>query len=299
MSVLSLVGACLWLVCGCQGTGPAATPPPATAQPILDPAPATTSRVTPSRAPTARPTPTAKPRRPLVALDPGHGGEDLGARHFDLNGQMDFHESTINLQLAQRIGNKLKAQGYRVFYTRDGDYLPNRAQKDLNGDGELTPHDDLLLRVDLVNRARADLLLSLHQNAWEHPDDELVRATGGTTTYYCPDRTFADRNLRFANLVHAEVLATVRRFGHEPTDRGVLPDHSLAAPGDAARHLMILGPVDRVIKRASQMPGVLSEPLFITCDVEAALMVREDFQEALADAYVRAIVAYFAEQESP
>ena len=293
-----MLGLCgLLALAGCasgraRGTPSPTSPPQQVAR--SEPTSTPSSLPQPTATPTVTPTPT--PAGPLVALDPGHGGEDLGARHFNLEGNMDFHESTINLQIALRIGEKLKAKGYRVFYARDGNYYPNRSQQDMNGDGEFGPHDDLLYRVQLINQAGADLLLSLHENAWEHRDESLVRATGGTTTYYCPDRPFGDQSLRFATLVHEKVLAMLRAWGHEPTDRKVLIDHAPAVPGDPGGHFVILGPVDEVIKQASQMPGCLSEPLFITCDAEAALMIRPDFQDTLAQAYTDAIVAYFEEQ---
>jgi len=270
-------------------------PPAATPQPIIDVAATATPPPAPSATPAPSPTPT--PAAPLVALDPGHGGEDLGARHFKRDGNMDIYESEINLQLALRIGDKLEDKGLRVVYTRDGDYYPNRNKVDLNGDGEFGDRDDLIYRNRLVNQAGADLLLSLHENGWEHPDEELVRATGGTTTYYCSSRPFADRSLAFATLVQAQVLATLQRFGLTPIDRGILVAHDNEIdPTSSGTHLVMFGPVDDVIKEASQMPGCLSEPMFMTCDAEAELMQRDDFMDALADGYVNAIVAYFQEQ---
>lgn len=281
---------CLLLLAGCAGTGqvpnPAGPSPLPVQNPAATPTPFSSPTVTP---PTLTPTPSA----PLVALDAGHGGLDLGARHFKLDGNMDFYESAINLALVQRIGAKLQARGYRVVYTREGDYYPNRDKVDLNGDGEFNDRDDLIYRNRLINQAGADLLLSLHENAWEHPDEALVRATGGTTTYYCPDRPFAEQSLRFATLVQEGVLATLARYGDETVDRGVVVDHELADATSDGVHLIILGPEDKVIKEATQMPGALCEPMFITCDAEAALMVREDVQDALAEAFADAIQTYF------
>lgn len=286
--VLSVLATCLLLSAGCRPAQRLAAPSP---QPVFTLAP--TATALPTRLPS--PTPTPAPAAPLVALDPGHGGADLGARHFNLDGNMDLYESEVNLQLALRIGEKLKAKGFRVMYTREGNDYPNREKVDLNGDGEFNDRDDLLFRNHLVNQAGADLLLSLHENAWEGWSESLVRATGGATTYYCPDRPFAERSLRFATLVHEQVLATLRRFGHDPIDRRVVVDHELVDGTSDGVHLVMLGPVDHVIKEATQMPGVLTEPMFITCDAEAALMQREDFMDALAEGYVEAIEAYFRE----
>ncbi|MDI7277991.1 MAG: N-acetylmuramoyl-L-alanine amidase [Anaerolineae bacterium] len=296
-----------FLLVRCAQTRRPATPSPTS---VVVRAVATTPAASRGTQPVARtqPSPTVPPsvaptripgQGPLVALDPGHGGEDLGARHFKRDGQMDFYESTITLQLALRIGARLEALGYRVFYTRDGDYDPNLYERDVTGDGEINLRDVVQTRTDLVNESGADILISLHLNAWECDDEELWRATGGTETYYCPDRPFGDRNLRLATLVHQNILAALRRLGHEPSDRGVMIDHAPAYPGDPGNHLMILGPKDEIIVRPSNMPGILSEPVFITCDAEAYLIIREDAQDALAQAYVDAIVQYFKEYPLP
>ena len=84
----------------------------------------------------------------------------MGARHFDQDGQMDFSESEVNLALATRTRDLLLKRGYRVLLTRGGDYLLNRGRRDINGDGQIDHVDESQARVDMINAARADLLLS-------------------------------------------------------------------------------------------------------------------------------------------
>ena len=79
--------------------------------------------------------------------------------------------------LTGKINAKLEAAGYRVFYTRDGDYDPNPCEKDSNGDGEINLRDVVQTRIDLINASGADIQLSLHINDWESDDEELLRAT--------------------------------------------------------------------------------------------------------------------------
>ncbi len=298
---LALPVLCLGLIllagCGPGAGRPAASPtPPVPPIAVADPTATRPPEPSPQPSASAAAAPTAIPGQgPLIALDPGHGGEDLGARHFNLQEQMDLHESTVTLAICLKIGQKLKALGYRVFYTRDGDYDPNPYERDVNGDGEINLRDVVQARTDLANQSGADLLLSIHMNAWETKDEALLRATGGTETYYCPDRPFGEKNLRLATLVHQNLLATLARVGDEVSDRNIHIDHEIAYPGDPGHHLMILGPKDEIIVRPSNMPGMLSEPMFITCDREAALMARDDVQDALAQAYVDAVVAYFTE----
>lgn len=79
-----------------------------------------------------------------VVIDPGHGGEDLGAR-----GAGDLAEKEYVLRLARRLKAAIESRiGLRVILTRDGD-------------------DDVPLdrRASLANNNKADLFISLHANA--------------------------------------------------------------------------------------------------------------------------------------
>ncbi len=243
---------------------------------------------------------TAVPR-PRVAVDAGHGGTDVGGQHCNALGAIDLTESQVNLQVAFLLRDALQARGCDVYLTRSGDDFPGEPLQDWNGDGEVTLRDDLQLRTDRVNAQGADLLISLHENALDDVDPlaSCYSGGGGTTTYYCADRPFADRNLRLATLVHQEVLAAIRSFGYEPADQGVIDDHLLQTPTGKGEHLYILGPHDNVITRPSLMPGVLSEALFLSCEHEAALLARADFRAALAEAYADAIAAYFEGEGRP
>ena len=98
------------------------------------------------------------PRRtvPLrIVLDPGHGGPDCGAR-----GRGGTQEKDITLDLARRLGDFLKRQGFEVAFTRDRD-----------------EYVDLKDRVRFAGRAMADLLVSIHVNASRN------RSAHGVETY--------------------------------------------------------------------------------------------------------------------
>ena len=236
----------------------------------------------------------APPRRPRVAVDPGHGGSDVGGKHTNAQGAVDLTESEVNLQVALLLRSRLEARGCDVYLTRTDGSIPGEPLQDWNGDGEVNVRDELQLRIDRINAQGADLLISLHENALDDADPLASCASSGTATYYCADRPFTAQSVRLANLVHSRVLATIRSFGYEPADQGVIDDRLLETPAGKGHHLYILGPHDNVIARPSNMPGVLSEPLFLTCEPEAALLARDDFRTALADAYAEAIMAYLA-----
>lgn len=256
--------------------------------------PRRTAAATTTPSVTTRPTHTQTPLPPLVAIDAGHGGRDFGGRHFDADGHMDFSEKEANLAIVLKIAERVRAAGYRVLLTRDGDYRINSEQRpDLNEDGEVDSADEVLARVDLVNEAGADLLLSIHQNAYYGADAQDV---GGTQTLYCAERPFSDDSYRFACLVHEKLLVAFSQMGYETRDRGVMPDANLEVPGAKGDYLILFGPLTERISIPSKMPGVLSETLFVTNDVEAELLQRADVQDALADAYAAAVTGYFQGQ---
>ncbi len=77
---------------------------------------------------------------PLVVLDPGHGGEDSGAR--SASGKAEKH---LTLELARRLKRALEAQGVRVELARQRD-----------------ERVDVVRRVEMANGLNADLFLTLH-----------------------------------------------------------------------------------------------------------------------------------------
>ncbi len=86
----------------------------------------------------------AEVKKPLIVLDPGHGGQDPGAL-----GKKGTREKAVTLAMAKEVKNGLLRTGrYRVLLTRETDiYIP------LQG------------RVDIARRANADVFISLHADS--------------------------------------------------------------------------------------------------------------------------------------
>jgi N-acetylmuramoyl-L-alanine amidase len=302
VSVLLLL-ACLCLAAcssnAAQGNPEVVTPD---GQPSVAPAeaateipPAATPTPVPSPTATATAVPTATPTREpfVVMLDPGHGGFDLGARRFDENGKMVYHESTINLELALLTRDELLARGFQVRMTRETDTTVNVDQVDTSGDGVLEyTQDEMHARIDVVNASDADLLLSIHHNAWADANGVSYPEVGGIQTYYCADRPWGAENRRFALLVHQYLTDAMVAYGYHPEDRGVLDDFEPDPSDSRGKHLMILGPVSARIRRETHIPGVLSEPVFITHAEEGLLLQDPAFLHALAVGYAEAIEAF-------
>lgn len=88
------------------------------------------------------PTPSISSLKPLIIIDPGHGGTDEGAK---VNA---FMEKKVTLVTALMVRKHLEELGYRVLMTRSKDvYLP------------------LPRRVAVANKAKASLFVSIHFNS--------------------------------------------------------------------------------------------------------------------------------------
>jgi N-acetylmuramoyl-L-alanine amidase len=127
----------------------------------------------------------SRPRqsRPVIALDPGHGGRDPGAVGVD-----GILEKDIVLLVAHQVRRLLQERGYEVVMTRTDDR-------------------EVLLRprVDIAVQANATLLVSIHANALDRS------SVHGIETYYLrPD------SAELAAILHRSL---VRATG--AADRGV------------------------------------------------------------------------------
>ena len=104
----------------------------------------------------------------VVCVDPGHGGTDPGK--VGISGQL---EKDINLAIAKKLKNYLEASDVVVVLTRDKDmglYSPNDTHKKMA---------DMRKRCQLIEEAKPDLVISIHQNSYHEED---IR--GGQVFYY-------------------------------------------------------------------------------------------------------------------
>lgn len=227
-----------------------------------------------------------------IFLDPGHGGPNGGgAVRRNSQGEVVLREQEVALAVALKTAELLRSQGYQVILSRENDQRPG-SDRDINGDGRINYRDGLQAAVDLANASGADLFISLHSNSAQAPE------ASGIEVYYCDDREFAAENQRLAELVQAHLLQALQGIGYPAVDRGIKDDSVLYSHRRRQGHLFVLGPARtgsrwRVHPRASQMPGVLAEALFVTNEADAQLLASDEGQLALARGYAAAVEAYF------
>jgi N-acetylmuramoyl-L-alanine amidase len=250
------------------------TSTPAPGNPALTP--------TPQSQATASPAPSA-PRQRIVALDPGHGGEDYGTpERIELNGEL-VKEKELDLIIAKLVAGELEKRGYKPILLRTSDELPNTPPADLNGDGEVSGADDMQVRIDRANAADADVLVSIHLNAFEDS------SASGTETFYCDERPFAEKNLFLAHSIHDSIISALTSHGYAVVDRGI----GIDSAGEDPRHLFMLGPQTEKCLRPSNMPGTLVEALYLTNPADAEILKHQESLGWLAAGMADGIERYF------
>jgi N-acetylmuramoyl-L-alanine amidase len=220
---------------------------------------------------TAAPPPSLR----TIVLDPGHGGTDSGAE----NKALGINEKTFTLDVAKRLQLLLEALGYRVVLTRTGD--TRLAPK---------PEADLPLRVELANRARADLFISIHFNSVASDTK-----TSGTEIY-----TFAPQFQRSVSSWGAGQGDDAERTA-SPVNRydpwSAVAAHALhstllakLATSDRGQKIKHLG-----VLRGLNCPGVLVESAFLSNDSEARKVATPAFRQKIAEGIADGVVAYAAQ----
>lgn len=135
--------------------------------------------------------------RPVVAVDPGHGGIDGGASYGRTL------EKDLNLKMALILEEALRKEGLSPFLTRRTDaHLSLRSYR-----------EDLARRLELAQKSGARLLMALHANASEASDAE------GSLVLFRPGD---ERSRLLARIVREELEAA---DPERPNAAGVEPDH--------------------------------------------------------------------------
>jgi N-acetylmuramoyl-L-alanine amidase len=226
----------------------------------------------------------------IVALDPGHGGEDPGA-----SGPAGTLEKDVVLQVALKLRDRINAttvNGHpmRAYLTRDDDFFV-----------------PLGVRVQKAQRVNADLFVSLHADAFFTPDPQgasvFALSTKGASS--AAARWMASKE-NAADLVGGANLKTKDSNVHR-----ALVDMSTAAQIKDSLKLgsAMLGEVKKVGKlhkpqveqaafavlKAPDIPSVLVETAFISNPDEERRLNTAEYQNDLADALLKGIAKYFAQ----
>ncbi len=271
------------------GASPAA--PASPVRPDVDPARAATAVAAQTRS--KRPAPAAAEVRTdrliIVALDPGHGGEDPGAV-----GPGGTREKDVVLRLAHQLRDRINGMtvggnAMRAYLTRDADYFV-----------------PLHVRVQKARRVQADLFVSLHADAFytPRPQGASVFALSQNGASSSAARWMADKENK------ADLIGGLNVASRDETLQRAMLDMSTTAQIKDSLQLgsAMLGEIGRIGKlhkprveqagfavlKAPDIPSVLVEAAFISNPEEEAKLNDEKYLSQLADALVRGIEGYFA-----
>jgi N-acetylmuramoyl-L-alanine amidase len=242
--------------------------------------------------PASAPAPKAEPRadsgdpRPLVVLDPGHGGIDTGTRAP--SGEL---EKDIVLDFAQRLRDRIEKSGkYRVLMTRTDDtYVP------------------LAERVRIARNAGASLFVSIHADSLPHKEGDAQGATVYTLSETASDpqaAQLADEENR------SDVIAGVD-LKTEPDDvAGILIDlaqretktfsvqfaHTVVtAMNETARlHKDPVKSAGFRVLRAPDVPSVLIELGYVSNKQDLQSLLSDTWRDHTANAIASAVDGYFS-----
>lgn len=221
----------------------------------------------------------------IVAIDPGHGGEDPGAI-----GPTGLREKDVVLQIARQLQERINARpGMRAMLTRDADFFV-----------------PLQERVNKARRVQADLFLSIHADAFITPQARgasvfALSDSGATSTAarWMAKRENASDAIGGINVASKDTHVL----------RALLDMSTTAQIKDSLRvGREVLGNIGQVGKlhkgqveqagfavlKAPDIPSILVETAFISNPEEEAKLRDEDYQAQLVKAVYTGIVRYFS-----
>jgi N-acetylmuramoyl-L-alanine amidase len=251
----------------------------------------------------------------LVAIDPGHGGcLDWGVPDPSERG-VELAEKTLTLAIAERLRDRLEAEGIGVLMIREGDEAlagdlapefgcNGPPWRDVDGDGEagfeetgrIRTRDELQARIDRANLAGADAFVSIHINSLT--EDGVVFELAATQTFYDDETPWgAEASARLADGLQAGVVAGIDALAtYERQDRGTeaVAYYAISRTWDPATDSCEV-PGDEWCKphRGLQMPAALAEVGSITLRAEHDLLASADGQETIAGGLLGGLADFF------
>ncbi len=229
----------------------------------------------------------------IVALDPGHGGEDPGAI-----GPRGTREKEVVLKIAHRLRDRINntviktKQGnlpMRAYLTRDADYFVPLQQ-----------------RVEKARRVQADLFISIHADAFQTPQAK------GASVFALSDGAASSAAAKWMAKQEnrADLIGGLNIKSQDAAVQRALLDMSTTAQIKDSLKLgsAMLGQIKHIGKlhkgrveqagfavlKAPDIPSVLVETAFISNPEEEQRLVSPQYQNDLADALMKGIERYFS-----
>ena len=229
---------------------------------------------------------TARLKDVVIAIDPGHGGEDPGAI-----GKHGTYEKHVVLSIAKKLAREInRRKGMKAMLTREGDYFLK-----------------LRKRIEIARRYEADLFVSLHADAFRDP---RVR---GSSVYVLSQKGASSEMARWLadRENNTELIGGVEREAKDDVLWGVLLDlsqansleQSINVADRVLQGLMGIGKVHRpevqsagfAVLKSPDIPSILIETAFISNPLEEKRLLDQNYQNRLVRAITDSLHGYFLE----
>jgi N-acetylmuramoyl-L-alanine amidase len=259
--------------------------------PVPRPEPAASAPLLQTLAPQPPPAPATDEERRrvdrliIVALDPGHGGEDPGAI-----GPTGLREKDVVLALALQLRDRLNAvPGMRVMMTRDADFF--------------VPLNE---RVRKARRVQADLFVSLHADAFFKPQARgasvfalSTRGASSTAARWMADKENAADAVGGVNVGKVRDAQLLEAMLDMSTTAQI--KDSLKIGGEVLQRIGRVGKLHKnqveqagfAVLKAPDIPSILVETAFISNPEEEARLRDKGFRLELVTAVASGIRHYF------
>lgn len=226
----------------------------------------------------------ARGREIIVAIDAGHGGKDVGAQ-----GSNGTQEKDVVFAIAKRLEGYVNAQpGMKALMIRNGDYF-------------VKLHE----RVNIARAAKADLFVSIHADAFNdtsaHGASVYTLAKKGASSegarWLAESENASDKNAGavadagddMLNSVLLDLSQTAAKEASLNVGNRVLNN----IQGVSHLHRQSLQKAGFVVLKSQEFPSILVETAFISNPDEEQRLNTTAYQDKMASALFRGIMAHF------
>ena len=229
-------------------------------------------------------------REVVVAIDPGHGGEDPGAI-----GAKGSYEKDVVFRFSKELKARIDAApGMRAILTRESDY-----------------YVDHYKRMQIAREHRADLFVSVHADGFKS------HKVHGSSVYVLSRRGASSEAARWlaARENAADLVGGVSLEDKDETLAAVLLDLSQSATAESSSivaqsvldKLKLVGKVHKknvehaafLVLKSPDIPSILVETAFITNEQDERRLLNPGSRGQIADAVFQGVQDYFYEQPIP
>ena len=196
---------------------------------------------------------------PLIVIDAGHGGEDVGAI-----GKNGVYEKDLNLEIAFTLGQMLMDEGYCVFYTRTEDKMLYTEDENIKGMRKIY---DLKNRALIANEKNPYIFVSIHMNYFTE------EKYSGFEVYY---RAGDEKSKALAYDISEEVRL------------GALPENKRIPKATDEMYLL----------KNTSCTAILLECGFLSNEEECEKLCQKEYQKQLSFSIVCGMIRYESRNDS-